>query len=209
MVAAVAEVLERARRRQLLDRAGARLELLRLLARALDREPGVLHPLADAGRRLADLHLRLRCRVLGLDHFLLGAELLDPRLELVLGRDEGFLLRLELLHLAVERLQLLLGRRLALERLLREVVAVGRDGLPGLRLELDDVLLDRLRLQLEPLLRRHDVGDAALHVLELLEHLLVRVVERLRRVLGAVERARGLRLEDQHEALPETGHPSS
>ena len=51
-----------------------------------------------------------------------------------------------------------------------------------------DVLLDRLRLELEPLLRVNDVGDAALDVLKLLEHLLVRVVERLVRVLGPVER---------------------
>jgi hypothetical protein len=42
--------------------------------------------------------------------------------------------------------------------------------------------------------------DATLHVLQLLELLLVGVVERLVRVLGAIERLRGLRLEDQAEA---------
>ena len=94
-------------------------------------------------------------------------------------------------------LQLLLRDRLALERLGREVVAVRGDGLARLRLERDDVLLELLLLQLDPLLRGDDVGDAALHVLELLEHLLVRVVERLGRVLGPVEELRVLRLDDE------------
>src|SRR4051794_16944123 len=209
VIAPVAERVERPGCGQLLDRAGPGLQLLRLVAGPLDRLAGVLHPLADAGRGLADLHLGLRGRVLRLDHFLLGAERLDPGLELLLRSDELFLLRLELLDLRVEPLQLLLRRGLPLQRFLREVVPAGRDRLACLGLELDDVLLDRLRLQLEPFLRRDDVGDAALDVLELREHLLVRVVERLRRVLGAVERARSLRPEDQHEALHETGHPSS
>ena len=144
--------------------------------------------------------------VLRLDHFLLRAEGLDARLELLLRGDELLLLVGELLHLRVEALELLLRGGLALERLPGEILAVRGDRLAGLRLELDDVLLDRLGLELEPLLRGHDVGDAALDVLELLEHLLVRVVERLGRVLGPVERARGLRLEDQREALPQAGH---
>src|SRR3954468_4822620 len=117
MVAAVAELRQRPGSGQLLDRARPRLQLFRLLARTLDRHPGVLHPLADAGRGLADLHLRLRGRVLRLDHFLLRAERLDARLELLLRRDEALLLRLELLYLSVERLQLLLRGGLAPQRL--------------------------------------------------------------------------------------------
>ena len=111
--------------------------------------------------------------------------------------DELVLLVGEPLHLRVHALELLLRDRLALERLLGEVVAVRRDRLPSLRLELDDVLLELLLLELEPLLRRDDVGDAALDVLELLEHLLVRVVERLGRVLRPVEELRVLRLDDE------------
>ena len=55
-------------------------------------------------------------------------------------------------------------------------------------------------LQLEPLLRGDDVGDAPLDVLEQLELLLVRVVQRLRRVLGAVEQLRQLRLDHHRRA---------
>ena len=115
----------------------------------------------------------------------------------LLGRDELLLLVLELLHLPVHVLQLRLRERLALERLPREVLAVRRDRLPGLCLELDDVLLELLLLQLEPLLGGDDVGGAALDVLELLEHLLVRVVERLGRVLRPVQQLRVLGLDDQ------------
>ena len=115
---------------------------------------------------------------------------------MLLRGDELLLLVGELMHLRVEPLELLLRGGLPLERLAREILPIRRDGLAGLRLELHDVLLDRLRLELEPLLRRHDVGDAALDVLELLEHLLVRVVERLRGVLGPGQELRELRLHD-------------
>ena len=116
------------------------------------------------------------------------------------------LLVLELLDLAVHVLQLLLRDRLALESLRREVVAVRGDGLARLALERHDVLLELLLLQLDPLLRGGDVGDAALHVLELLDHLLVRVVERLGRVLRLVEELRVLRLDDGRCAVHESGH---
>ena len=75
-----------------------------------------------------------------------------------------------------------------------------------LAVELLDLLLHRRVLQLEPLLRGRHVGDAALHVLELAELLLVGVVERLVRVLGAVERLRELRLDDRGGASHQAGH---
>ena len=156
--------------------------------------------LADPGRRLPDLDLGLRGRVLRLEDLLLRPEGLDPRLELLLGRDQLLLLVPELLHLRVHVLQLPLRECLSLERLPREVLAIRGDRLPRLRLELDDVLLEFLLLQLDPLLRGDDIGDAALHVLQLLEHLLVRVVERLGRVLGPVQELRVLRLYDQRSA---------
>ena len=122
------------------------------------------------------------------------------------GGDELVLLVLELRDLAVHVLQLLLRDGLALERLRREIVAARGDRLARLALERDDVLLELLLLQLDPLLRGRDVGDTALHVLELLEHLLVRVVERLGRVLRLVEEFRVLRLDDGRCALHESGH---
>ncbi len=66
-----------------------------------------------------------------------------------------------------------LGGGLPLEGLAGEVLPVRGECLPCLRLELDDVLLELLRLELEALLRGDDVGDAALDVLELRLHLLV------------------------------------
>src|SRR5581483_4795979 len=202
------QVLERARARELVDGGCPGLQFLGLVLRTLDRRARVVHPPADAGRRLADAHLRLRCGVLRLEDFLLRAERLDLRLQLLLGADELVLLVGEPLDLVVHALQLLLRDRLALERLPREVLAVRRDRLTGLRLELDDVLLELLLLELEALLRGDDVRDAALDVLELLEHLLVRVVERLGRILRPVEQLRVLRLDDQRCAGQEAGHVS-
>ena len=194
---ACAEVLERAGGGELVDRRCARLHLLGLVLGPLDGQPGVLHVLADPGRGLADLDLGLGGRVLRLQDLLLGAEGFDAGLELLLGGDELLLLVLELVHLPVHVLQLRLRERLALERLPREVLAVRRHRLACLGLELDDVLLELLLLQLEPFLRGDDVGGAALHVLQLLEHLLVRVVERLGRVLRPVQQLRVLRLDDR------------
>jgi len=48
------------------------------------------------------------------------------------------------------------------------------------------LLLHLLGLQLQPLLRRDDVGDPLLDVLEALDLFLVALVETLRRILGAV-----------------------
>ena len=105
------------------------------------------HLVADAGRRLADLDLRLGGRVLRLDHFLLAAEGLDAGRERALVLDELLLLRLELLRLAVEVLQLLLDADLALERGAGEIFPAGADRLAGLRVELDDALLELLGLE--------------------------------------------------------------
>ena len=116
--------------------------------------------------------------------------------ELLLARDELLLLVLQLLHLRVEILELLLDPGLPLERLPGEVLAAGGECLARLRVERDDVLLQLLRLELEPLLGRDDVGDAALDVLQRLELLLVGVVERLVRVLGAVQQRAELRPDD-------------
>ena len=118
--------------------ACARLHLLGLVARALDREAGVGHLLADPGRRLADPHLRLGGRVLRLDDLLLRPEGLDLRGRALLGLDELLLLRLEVGRLLVEPLELLLRERLALERRAREILPTGGERLAGLALELDD-----------------------------------------------------------------------
>ena len=92
---------------------------------------------------------------------------------------ELLLLLLEPLRLLVERLQLLLQAGLPLQRLPRQVLAAGGQRLPRLRVELDDALLELRLLQLEALLGRDHVGDPALDVLQQLELLLVRVVQRL------------------------------
>ena len=94
---------------QLVDRGRPRLHLLGLVLRALDREPDVGHVLADPGRGLADLDLRLGGRVLGLDHFLLRAERLDLRLERLLAADQLLLLVGELLALLLEPVDLAPG----------------------------------------------------------------------------------------------------
>ena len=107
---------------------------------------------------------------------------------------------LELLALGHDVLQLALDGRLARESLPREILPVRLHRVACLAVELVDLLLHRGVLQLEPLLRRRHVGDAALHVLQLAQLLLVGVVERLVRVLGAIERLGGLRPEDQAQA---------
>jgi len=60
----------------------------------------------------------------------------------LLARDELLLLRLELLDLPVETLELLLNRGLALERLPGEILAPLPERLACLRVEFDDVLLE-------------------------------------------------------------------
>ena len=205
----VGEVVERAGRLELGDGVGARAHLLGLVGRALHGEADVGHLLADPGGRLGDPHLRLGGRVLRLDDLLLGAEGLDLRAQLLLGVGELLLLGLELGDLLVERLQLGLGDVLALERDAREVLVAGRQRLAGLRVELDDGLLELLGLHLQALLRRDDVRDALLDVLQRFQLLLVAVVERLARVFRPVEQPRDLGLDDGGHASAHAGHADS
>ena len=123
--------------------------------------------------------------------------------------DQRLLLRLELLHLRVEPLQLGLGELLALQRDAREVLAVLRQRLAGLGVQLDDLLLELLLLQLQALLGRDDVGDALLDVLEQLHLLLVAVLQRLRRILCLVEHPVDLGLDYSGEPPGHAGHGTS
>ena len=174
--------------------------------RALHREADVGHLLAHAGRRLGDLHLRLGGRVLRLDDLLLGPELLDLGAHHALLLDQPGLLLLELGDLLVERLQLGLRERLALERGAGERLVAGRQRLARLRVELDHLLLELLLLQLQALLGRHHVGDALLDVLKQLGLLLVAVLERLGGVLRPVEHLRDLRLDHGGHTSGDAGH---
>jgi len=69
-----------------------------------------------------------------------------------------------------------------------------------LRLELHNALLQLRLLHLQAFLRGDDVGDAALDVLQQLALALVRVVQRLARVLRVIEQLRELRLHHQRRA---------
>ena len=93
---------------------------------------------------------------------------------------------------------------LAGQRLAGEVLAAHRDRLLGLALELGGLLLELVDLELDALAAGGDVGDAAAYLREQVELALVAVVERLARILGAVEGLVGLRPEDQADALHET-----
>src|SRR6478735_4867003 len=80
-----AHVVERTRRDEVVDRPGAGLHLGGLVLGPLDRGADVAELVTDARHRLVDLGLRLGRRVGGLDRLLAGAELLDLRLEPLLG----------------------------------------------------------------------------------------------------------------------------
>ena len=172
--------------------------------------PGVVEGLRDPGRALVDRGDGLGRGVLGLQRLLLRAEVVDPLLQRVERRGELLLLLVELLALRLHLVDLLLGRRLAGERLLGQVLPVGLQGLLGLVLQVVDGVLELLLLQLEPLLRRREVDQRPAHLGDLLEHLLVGEVEHLVGLLGRVERLVRLGLhdvvcplEDAHVSLPE------
>ena len=117
--------------------------------------------------------------------------------EILLGPGDRIILDDDsLTNLEARLLQLLLDAGLALERLAREILTAGGNGLPRLGVERDDVLLELLRLELEALLGRDDVRDSSFDVLQRLELLLVRVVEGLLWILGAVQKRAEFRPDD-------------
>src|SRR6478735_8627730 len=196
------DVVATADRAHVVDRPGAGLHLGGLVLGPLDRGADVAELVTDARHRLVDLGLRLGRRVGGLDRLLAGAELLDLRLEPLLGEGELLLLGLELGELHLEVVDLARQPGLAGERLPGEVLAVGGDRLLRLVLELGRLLLELGDLELDPLAAGGDVDHASAYLAEQLDLALVAVVERLARVLGAVQHLVGLGLEDQGEALP-------
>ena len=95
--------------------------------------------------------------------------------------------------------------RLAGQRLAGEVLAAHRRSPSAAwSVQLGRLLLELVDLQLHALAAGGDVGDAAAYLREQVQLALVAVVERLARVLGAVEGLVGLRPEDQADALHET-----
>ena len=118
------------------------------------------------------------------------------------------LLLVELLALRLHLVDLLLGGRLAGERLLGQVLPVGRQGLLGLVLQVVDGVLELLLLELQALLRGGEVDQGAAHLGDLLEHLLVGEVEHLVGLLGRVERLVRLGLHDVVCPLEDAHVPS-
>ena len=96
------------------------------------------------------------------------------------------------------------------ERLAGQVLTVLAEGQAGLVLELGRLLLELVGLDLDPLPGRGHLGDAAAHLLEVLELLLVGEVEGVAGVLDPVEQLVGLGPEDVQKALEDThdDHPS-
>ena len=92
----------------------------------------------------------------------------------------------------------------AAERLAGEVLAVLGERLAGLVLQLGGGRLELLSLELDPLAGGGDVGDAALHLRELLDLLLVREVESVAGVLDPVQGLVGLGLDDARQPLHHT-----
>ena len=172
--------------------------------------PGVVERLGDPSRALVDGGDRLGGGVLRLERLLLRAEVVHPLLQGIEGLGELLFLLVQLLALWLHLVDLLLGRRLAGERLLGQVLPVCGQGLLGLVLQVVDRVLELLLLQLEPLLGRCEVDESPAHLRDLLEHLLVGEVEHLVRLLGSVERLVRLGLhdvvrplEDTHSSLPQ------
>ena len=90
------------------------------------------------------------------------------------------------------------------ERLGGQVLAVLRERLACLVLQLGGGLLQLLGLELDALLRGRDIGEAPLHLLQLLDLLLVGEIERLARILRLVEDLVCLGLDDVRQALHHT-----
>ena len=81
---------------------------------------------------------------------------------------------------------LLNGQLLALQRCASEILTSRGHRLARLSVELGALFTELLLLERQPLLGGGDVGDPLLDVLEVLDLALIRIVERLARVLGAV-----------------------
>ncbi len=200
------QVVERARSQQLVERPGARLHAGDLVLGPLHGRPGVARGVRDARHGLAHLGLGLGGGVGGLERLLLGAEALDPGLQLLGGLDELLLLLADLVVLRLELGQLLAERGPARQRLAGEVlVALLQRGL-GLALQLVGLLLQPLGLQLDPLAGRGDVGHPPPDLLQLLELLLVGEVQRVARVLHLVQGLVRLGPEDVTDATPRACH---
>ena len=193
---------------ELLDRGCARLHLLGLVLRTLDREPDVRH----AARRSRSPPRRSCTCASAAEYCALITSFCvrndSIRAESVFSPSTSFCCCASSCCpcCMIEPCSCPCDRRLARERLAREILAVRLQRLARLAVELVDLLLHRGVLQLEPLLRGRDVGDAALDVLELPQLLLVGVVERLGRVLGPVQQPRELRLQDRHRPSHQARH---
>ena len=116
------------------------------------------------------------------------------------------LLALEVGDLHVDRADLVLDGLLALQRRAREVLITRGQRLARLPVELDDLLPQAVLLVLQPLARGRHLGNPVLDVRHQLELLLIAVVQRLRRILGAIQRRRGLRLHQGAKPSPKSGH---
>ena len=190
------EVVERARRQELVDGARPRLHAGDLVLGPLHGGTCTAGGVGDPRHCLAHLRLRLGSRVGGLHGLLLRAEPLDADLQFLRGLHELLLLVADLVVLGLELGELLAQRRPAGQRLTGQVfVALSQRGL-GLTLQLVGLLLQSLGLELNALARRGNVGHAPAHLLQLLELLLVGEVQRVTRILHLVQGLVGLGPED-------------
>src|SRR5664280_2255682 len=142
--------------------------------------------------RAARADLGLERGVLRLQHFLLRPEVVDPLLQGVEGVLELLLLLGELLVLGLHGVDLGLGRGLAGESLLRQILLTLGERSLGLVLEVVHRVLELLLLQFDLLARRCDVHQRPADLGDLLEHLLVGEIKHLVGLLGGVERLVGL-----------------
>ena len=92
------------------------------------------------------------------------------------------------------------------QRLAGQVLAAERERLAALVLQLGGLALELVQLQFQALAGGRHVGDAAAHLLQQLQLLLVRVVEGLARILGPVKGLVRLRAEDHPHPLHDTAH---
>src|SRR5207248_5772007 len=135
VIAAGADLGQRAGAHQLLERVGTCLHLFRLVLCALHGQLHVAHLLGEAAGRLADAHLRLGRAVLRLHDLLVRAEGVDLGGETGLAVEQPALLRLQVLDLRGQRARPARDRLLARARGAGQVLAAQREGLAGLSVE--------------------------------------------------------------------------